>query len=314
MTFLTSECVYSNELDRWFLPKEQITLPNYYDKDCNERAVNTFSYSIQYDEDRNEDLDELSDEGSEMEGKRIFYSIANVSINGFSFEWEYNDSYFEKFTDFFNNIDKKEFSVISIDEYDYLRILVWFMGRGIRVIFQDYSYHDKVREVVDIYMDSVSFISKFKRMLNSLQKKHDEYKQKFNRLTDTIGMNYFDTTTWRWALVGNIIGEHEYGEEKEIRYGTKHFSSGTKVYCAPAHWGDGYENIVVIGKHRKSPKYIETIIPAKMVENFRLQKVYKPVVLQKMESENSWGFWGNTDEDKEKILSMLEWLNKRNED
>lgn len=114
---------------------------------------------------------------------------------------------------------------------------------------------------------------------------------------------------WRWGLVGNIVKEHEFGENHEIQYGTKHFSGGTKVYCAPANWGDGYENIVVIGKHRNSFKYIEIIMPSKLIENFRLQKVYKPEVLRKMADENSWVFWDNTNEDKSRILDMLKWLN-----
>ena len=57
---------------------------------------------------------------------------------------------------------------------------------------------------------------------------------------------------WRWCLVGNIVQTHEYGENHETRIGAKHFSPGTKVYCMPGNWGDGYENIVVIAKHRKS--------------------------------------------------------------
>ncbi len=44
---------------------------------------------------------------------------------------------------------------------------------------------------------------------------------------------------WRWCLVGNIAGAHEFGEEHEIRYGTKHFSAGTKVYAYPEFWGNG---------------------------------------------------------------------------
>ena len=175
--FMISDWIYCNELDRWFLPNEQMPIP----KDSKERTIHSFSYSVQYDEDRNDDLDEISDEESELEGKKVFYSVAKVTVNDFSFEWEYTDSYFEKFSKSFNNLGKKEFSVISIDEYDYIKILVWPIGKEIRVIFQDYSYHDKVREVVSITMDSVSFISKFKGLLNDLQKKHDEYKIKFNR-------------------------------------------------------------------------------------------------------------------------------------
>ena len=114
---------------------------------------------------------------------------------------------------------------------------------------------------------------------------------------------------WRWALVGNIVGEHEFGEEHEVRRGTKQFRPGAKVYCSYPQWGDGYENIVVIGKPRKKNGYIEIIMPSKLIENFRLQKVYKPAVLKRMRDENGYGFWGNTDEDKEEILEMLKWLN-----
>ncbi len=63
--------------------------------------------------------------------------------------------------------------------------------------------------------------------------------------------------TWCWCLVGNITEKHEYGEEHEVKYGTKHFSRGTKVYLAPAQWGDGYEKIVVIGMPRHQKKFIE---------------------------------------------------------
>ncbi len=42
---------------------------------------------------------------------------------------------------------------------------------------------------------------------------------------------------WRWCLVGNIIGAHEHGENKEIRIGTKQFQPGAKVYMAPSNWG-----------------------------------------------------------------------------
>lgn len=35
--------------------------------------------------------------------------------------------------------------------------------------------------------------------------------------------------TWSWCLIGNIVEKHIYGEEHEIRYGSKHFSGGTKV-------------------------------------------------------------------------------------
>ncbi len=113
---------------------------------------------------------------------------------------------------------------------------------------------------------------------------------------------------WKWCLVGNIVQEREYGENHEIKHGTKHFSSGTKVYCAQGLWGDGYENIVVIGKHRKSPKYTKLIMQRKHIENFRCQKVFKPAVLKLM---NKGGFWNDTDDSRDTIMRMAEWLNKK---
>ncbi len=116
---------------------------------------------------------------------------------------------------------------------------------------------------------------------------------------------------WKWCLVGNIVQEREYGENHEIKHGTKHFSPGTKVYCAQGLWGDGYENIVVIGKHRKSPKYTKLIMQRKHIENFRCQKVFQPVVLKLMNRDND--FWDNSVNSRDWILKMAEGLNKENE-
>lgn len=69
--------------------------------------------------------------------------------------------------------------------------------------------------------------------------------------------------SWCWGLLGNIVNEHEHGEEREIKFGTKHFSCGTKVFIAPAQWGDGYEKIIVIGLPRHGRRYIEIIMQSK---------------------------------------------------
>lgn len=115
---------------------------------------------------------------------------------------------------------------------------------------------------------------------------------------------------WVWGLIGNILEEHEYGEAHEIRRGTKQFSGGTKVYLSCGHWGDGYENVNVIGKARNSRRYIQVVMRRKCITNFRMQKVYKPVVLEKMKSENGWGgFWDNSDESRLEIIKYLDFLN-----
>lgn len=112
---------------------------------------------------------------------------------------------------------------------------------------------------------------------------------------------------WRWCLVGNIVDEHEFGQDRKIMRGTKHFRPGAKVYVNLVYGGMGHEKILVIGNPRHSQQYIEIVISRKYVENFRLQRVYKPQVLERMD-KSDWDWWGNTDEARDKLIKALEWL------
>lgn len=117
---------------------------------------------------------------------------------------------------------------------------------------------------------------------------------------------------WRWCLVGNIVNSHPYGESKEERNGTKQFAPGAKVYCAPSQWGDGYEQIVVIGHPRNGKQLIQIVMPSDRIENFRAQKVYKPTVLSLMKQAR-WKWWYNSDSDYETITSLARQINEYNE-
>lgn len=75
----------------------------------------------------------------------------------------------------------------------------------------------------------------------------------------------------QWCLVGNI------GDA-----GLRHFQPGTKVYCFPALWGDGYEKVMVIGHHRGSHKLVTMIIDSASVTNWRAKVVYNPEVLRRL--------------------------------
>ena len=70
----------------------------------------------------------------------------------------------------------------------------------------------------------------------------------------------------------------------------------------------GHEKILVIGMPRHSSKYIEIVIARKHVHHFRVQKVFKPAVLQRIKN-SKWDWWGSTDEAYHKIVSCLDWLN-----
>jgi hypothetical protein len=112
----------------------------------------------------------------------------------------------------------------------------------------------------------------------------------------------------QWCLVGNIVEERPYGEGgTETKRGTKHFSPGTKVYCLPSHWGDGYEKIRVIGRHRGSRQFATLVIRADWVTNWRAKVVYDPVVLRLIHeaTEKAWiGNWSSK-EHVETYVSLL---------
>ena len=98
-----------------------------------------------------------------------------------------------------------------------------------------------------------------------------------------------------YCLVGNVIRVKNSLAPVENLQGTKYFSPGTKVYCYPAQWGDGYEKIKVIGLHRTSKKLITIIIASKIITNWRLKTVYDPYIIKEM-LENSG--WTNRESDK----------------
>lgn len=113
---------------------------------------------------------------------------------------------------------------------------------------------------------------------------------------------------WQWCLVGNIVLEHEYGESHELRYGNRQFRPGAKVFVNLVYGGMGHERILVIGTPRHSRQYIEIVIARKNVTNFRLQRVFKPAVLERM-NRSEWDWWGHTDSARDRLIKALEWLN-----
>lgn len=119
----------------------------------------------------------------------------------------------------------------------------------------------------------------------------------------------------QWVLVGNIVNERPYGPGgTETKHGTKHFSPGAKVYCFPAQWGDGYDQIIVIGRHRRSRKFKTMIISSSWVENWRAKVVYNPEVIRRIEkaTEESWKRnWESKEEVELYVKSISEHRNNQ---
>ena len=105
----------------------------------------------------------------------------------------------------------------------------------------------------------------------------------------------------RWCLVANVVEECEYGQEHELRPGTKHFSPGTKVYCDSAHWGDGWEKIYVLGRHRGSKEWVRIVTPFKCLHNFRAKCEYGPHVRRLLDEVYKFHLGGYSAEDKQDV-------------
>lgn len=59
----------------------------------------------------------------------------------------------------------------------------------------------------------------------------------------------------------------------------KHFSLGTKLWVLPPQWGDGGQDVVVVGRHRGSPGPVsQMVVPRVHLTDFRVRGVYQPAV------------------------------------
>ncbi|AMV38649.1 hypothetical protein [Planctomyces sp. SH-PL62] len=93
----------------------------------------------------------------------------------------------------------------------------------------------------------------------------------------------------RWCLAGNIVEERRYGPlGAETRRGTRLFAPGAKVYCLPFE----YDRLFAFGRHRKSGRFIGSIVPARLVVERRAQLVYHPEVLRRIEERMAAGEHG----------------------
>lgn len=114
---------------------------------------------------------------------------------------------------------------------------------------------------------------------------------------------------FEWCLVGNIINKHYFGENKEIKYGSKQFRSGAKVYILPTFGGMGHESISVIGLPRNKKKMIEIIIRSKMLKNVRVKKVYKKYLKDKIKNNLYYQNWVKSIDEVLKIKEFANFLN-----
>lgn len=86
-----------------------------------------------------------------------------------------------------------------------------------------------------------------------------------------------------WCVAANAAFDRPYGPAgAERRRGTKHFAPGAKVYVFHFYWGMGGERVTVVGRHRRSKRYITLVMPAAHLANWRAELVYSPHVVRQV--------------------------------
>ena len=102
---------------------------------------------------------------------------------------------------------------------------------------------------------------------------------------------------WKYCVAGNIL-KTRVDEQFRYRNGTAAFRGGAKVYLNGRYCFFEQDKIDVLGLTRGHRFQVITLSPL-VIENVRLQRVYKPRVLAIMndpEFRHSW--WHDTEEDK----------------
>ena len=83
-----------------------------------------------------------------------------------------------------------------------------------------------------------------------------------------------------WSVVANIKKDIPYGPEgSELKSGVKQFKAGARVDVVGSYNGSCV-NVIAIGQHRKSGKFIHCVVKANVVENLRVKKIYRPQVIE----------------------------------
>lgn len=116
--------------------------------------------------------------------------------------------------------------------------------------------------------------------------------------------------TWRFCAVGNIKAQHT-DETGAVFYGTKAFSGGAKVYIDDRSRNLSNREIEVIGLNRFG-RYAVERVPIDLIENVRLQRVFKPNVLKIMdylETIEGCPWRGRTTADRKILKAFVETWN-----
>ncbi len=118
-----------------------------------------------------------------------------------------------------------------------------------------------------------------------------------------------NTKEWRFCIVANVKKTH-IDENGILRYGSKAFPGGSKVFLSGKNWDPDSDNIAAIGRNRHGRYAIERL-PISIIENVRLQRIFRPGVIELMDHEEmmeGWPWWKRTAVDRKEAQAKCEIL------
>ncbi len=71
-------------------------------------------------------------------------------------------------------------------------------------------------------------------------------------------------------------------------------------------WGDGYERVKVIGRHRGSKRFVMVIINSKHLTDWRVKKIFDPYIVKKIKTH-----WDSSDRSHERAEQWASIMNER---
>jgi tetratricopeptide (TPR) repeat protein len=102
-----------------------------------------------------------------------------------------------------------------------------------------------------------------------------------------------------WCAIANVVDAAPRGPGGElVREGTKHFKPGAKVYCFSAYLGDAGETARVVGRARRSHRWITIAMPTRFLRNARAKLCYEPAVLKRIADDAAGSTWSQGDAER----------------
>jgi hypothetical protein len=128
-------------------------------------------------------------------------------------------------------------------------------------------------------------------------------------MTDECEINQYDPN-YIYCLVGDII-EFSRDEKHNLIPGTKHFEPNSKVYCMDGIWGDGYEQIYVIGYEKVRSILMHIIMSSKKITNWRVEKVIDVDVINYLKKDYGFRPWDCTEKAYFEMIELCKHLKGR---